>query len=347
MNSSHNKENAALLYQQGSGIKISCQIDPFATDEDLWLLRQLGVDHCYCWMEPEQVDVAFITRLRQRCEAFGLTLYNIGVAEYGKSADIQLGLENCEEHTRQFCRLLETLGQAGVHTTTITWEANCAWCTTSDGEVGRELFLPAGRGGALTRVCDTRLLPGLAPSHGRRYAREEVWGHFKRFVRRVIPVAEQSGVRIALHPNDPPVPSSAGIDTLIQSAEDYRRAFALAGSDFFGMELCLGCWLEGGEGAFGSLGEAIPEFVRQGKVFIVHFRNVSSPAPYFVETFLDDGYADMYEVMKLFAQAGYNGTLSYDHVPQIVGQGQAGGAISAAYAIGYMKALVRAAENET
>lgn len=74
-----------------------------------------------------------------------------------------------------------------------------------------------------------------------------------------------------------------GIATLIENREDYRRAFAMADSDFFGMEFCCGCWLEGGRDGFGDVLEGIREFVAADKVFIVHFRNVSGTLPCFTE----------------------------------------------------------------
>ena len=123
-----------------------------------------------------------------------------------------------------------------------------------------------------------------------------------------------------------------------------NRAFEIANSDYLGMELCCGCWLEGGEEHFGNIYDSIRQFVKMGKVSIVHFRNVSSSLPRFTETFIDDGYANMYKIMKCFVESGYNGTMIYDHVPATVPE--AGEMASAAYAVGYMKGVLQAAETE-
>ena len=85
------------------------------------------------------------------------------------------------------------------------------------------------------------------------------------------------------------------------------------------MEFCCGCWLEGGAG-FGDIFDGIRTFTAEDRILIVHFRNVTAPLPRFVETFLDNGYMDMYRVMKTFVQAGYRGTMILDHSPKFAGE---------------------------
>ncbi len=163
--------------------------------------------------------------------------------------------------------------------------------------------------------------------------------------RRASRVAEETGVRLALHPNDPPLREIAGIPCLIRSAESYRKAFRIASSPLLGMEFCCGCWLEGGS-AFGELLDGIREFGGDGRIFIMHFRNVSAPLPRFVETFVDDGYMDMARVVDALGEIDYDGTLILDHSPELVGAEGASGSYpfaGTAYAIGYMKALLHRA----
>ena len=95
---------------------------------------------------------------------------------------------------------------------------------------------------------------------------------------------------------------------------------------------------------FGNMMEAIDHFTRRGKIYIVHFRNVTTPLPEFTETFLDNGYGDMYDAMKTFVNAGYEGIMHLDHTPTFAGEFAAGG--GTAYAIGYMRALIERAEAE-
>ena len=152
-------------------------------------------------------------------------------------------------------------------------------------------------------------------------------------------------MKIALHPNDPPVECLLGISNLIISADDYKHAFELAGnSPYLGMKMCMGCWLEAGE-KFGNLLEDIQYFIEQDKVLIVHFRNVSGTMPYFEETLLEDGYMNMYEAMKQLVRCDYQGVIHVDHVPRFTKE--CGGMNSSfAYSTGYMKALLNCAVQE-
>ena len=315
------------------GIKLSVLIPPRPSDEDLQFVRQLGVKHVYTWVEDDQRDYDFLTSLRRRVESAGLTLFNVGNLGLGKSASIHLGLADRDRDIERFKAFIRDLGRAGIHTTTFTWEPDQVWST------GRERT----RGGADARSVDMSVLAKQPLTHGRVYSEDEIWDNYTYFIKAVIPVAEESRVRLALHPNDPPVPSIAGVPCLIHRFEDYERAFEIGDSDFLGMEFCTGCWLEGGA-PFGDMLEAIRHFGSRSRIFIVHFRNVSAPLPHFVETFVDDGYMDMYRVMKTFRAVGFDGTMILDHTPRFVAE--SGPGTATAYAIGYMKALLERAEAE-
>ena len=320
-------------------LKLSAQISMDSIEEDLCMYEQMGIRYCYTWITAEQATRAALSSLKAQCAAHGITLYHVGIAAYGKSADIQLGLEKREEHIAQFQAFVMLLGEMDIHLTTITWEPNGALCTLTDGQCGRQLYAPAARGGAMTRVCDWQILKEMPYTHGRFFSKDEMWENFTYFIQAAMPAAEKAGVRIAPHPNDPPLPAAAGVSTLITTAADYERAFAIANSPFFGMEMCIGCWLEGGCVAFGDVGQSIRKFVKEDKVFVVHFRNVSGVLPYFIETFVDDGYADMAAYMEELVQSGYHGMLSLDHAPKLVGVGENAQKISCGYALGYIKGL--------
>lgn len=315
-----------------SKIKLSMLIDPEPSLEQLLFARQLGLSHVYTWVEEHQRDYDFLLNLRQKVEDAGLTLYNVGNYHVAKSDKIHLALPGRDEKIEQFQTFIRNLGRAGIHTTTFTWEPSQVWSSE-----------PGESRGAIARRVDLEEMKRRPLTHGRKFTREEIWENFEYFIKRILPVAEESGVRLALHPNDPPAPSLGGIPCLIYRFEDYKRAFEIANSPYLGMEFCTGCWLEGGE-MFGDMLAAIRYFHQQGKIFIVHFRNVTSTLPYFVETFLDNGYMDMYQAMKIFCEIGYDGTMILDHTPQFApGFAQGGGT---AYAIGYMRALIERAEAE-
>lgn len=309
------------------------RIDPQPSDEELLFAKQLGLNYVFTWITPEQRDYKSLLALRQKVENAGLTLYNTGDYTLGKSDKIHLALPGRDETIEAFKNFIRNLGRAGIHTTTFTWEPSNVWSSE-----------PGETRGTVTRKVDLDEMGKRPLTHGREYSEEEIWENFEYFMHEIIPVAEEADVRLALHPNDPPTKLRlGGIPCLIHSFDSYKRAFEIANSPNLGMEFCVGCWLEGGE-AFGNMLEAIRYFHEQRKIFIVHFRNVSSTLPYFIETFLDNGYMDMYEVMKVFCEIGYDGTMILDHSPHFApGFDQGTGT---AYAIGYMRALMERAEAE-
>jgi mannonate dehydratase len=162
----------------------------------------------------------------------------------------------------------------------------------------------------------------------------------------VLPAAEKGDVKLALHPDDPPIAKMNGVAKIFTHYEGYRKAEEIAGkSRHWGLTFCVGTWAEGGDKMGKDIFEMIEDFGGRGKIHEAHFRNVSGPLPRFVETFMDDGYVDMYRVMKALRKVGFNGALEPDHVPQIVsdkGVRQAG----TAYCIAYMRALLRRANEE-
>jgi mannonate dehydratase len=302
-------------------------IPPHPSESDLQFVCQLGVSHVYTWVDTSDTSLESLVFLRRKVESTGLILNNVGNIQLGKNAAIHLALPGRDEAIIGFSEFLRNLGEAGIHTTTFTWEPAGVHSTTPE----------FARGGASARAVDMAQLANEQPSHQGIYTHEEIWKNFEYFLERVLPVAEEAGVKLALHPNDPPVPDINGIPCLIHNTESYRRAFKTADSEWLGMEFCCGCWLEGGEN-FGNILEDIRYFVRKRKVLIVHFRNISAPLPAFVETFLDDGYMDMKAIIRVLEEENYDGTIIYDHTPSMAPA--AGPGAAAAYAIGYMKGLI-------
>lgn len=313
--------------------KLSLNISSDATPDELLFAQQLGVDCVYTWVRPEQRSVEYLTDLRRRVEDAGLILWNVGAYDIAKSDKIHLALPGRDDVIAQFQEFVHNLGEAGIHITTFTWEPTQVW--SSEPGVIRH---------AKTRHVDLDEMYKRPFTHGREYSEDEIWDNFAYFMERMMPIAEESGVRMALHPNDPPATGKlGGIPCLIHSFETYKRAFAVADSPALGMEFCTGCWLEGGP-TFGNLLEAIRYFWAEDRILLVHFRNVTEPLPTFLETFLDNGYMDMYQIMKLFYEIGYTNTVTLDHTPKFAGPNPR--ELGAAYAIGYMRALMERAEVE-
>ncbi len=315
-------------------------VEPDPSEDELLFARQLGVDCVYTWVKPEQRAYEYLARLRERVERHGLRLYNVGNIAVAKNDKIHLALPGRDQAIADFQAFVRDLGRAGIGVTTFTWEPTQVWSSA-----------PGESRGAQARGVDLDEMLRRPFTHGRAYSEDEIWDNFAYFMRQMLPVCAEAGVRLALHPNDPPSPQPlGGIPCLIHSFDTYKRAFAIAdrvagacataGGGRLGMEFCCGCWLEGGAG-FGDIFEGIRAFAADDRILIVHFRNVSAPLPRFVETFLDNGYGDMYAIMRAFIRADYRGAMILDHTPKFVGEYARGS--GTAYAIGYMRALMERA----
>jgi len=318
-------------------MRVQSQVNSDYTDEQLLFIKQMGIDNVFVLFKDEDTDYDSVMRFMERLNKFDLTVTDAGNTNIYKSDSIHLGLPDRDECIKKYNDFTRLLGKAGISIGYVTWEPNNVLTTkVAVGQYTRRT--PA-------RIVDIEQLKQHPFTHGREFGKEEIWDNFKYFLDRALPVCEEANVKLAIHPNDPPVPMLNGIHNLITSAEDYKRAFEIAGnSPYLGMKLCTGCWLEGGE-YFGNLLEDIEYFVKNDKVFIVHFRNVSATIPYFEETLLEDGYMDMYKVMKQLVKCDYKGTIHVDHVPNFVES--CGGTHSAlAYSFGYMKALLNCAKVE-
>ena len=315
-------------------LNFSVHIPSEPTDDDLLFARQLGVECVFTAVKENQTSLEALQNLKQKVDDAGLILNNVSNQEVWKCDRIILNLPGRDEKIEAFKSYLRNLSKAGIYTTTFTWEQAGVW---SSEERTESRFASA-------RQVKMAELDARPLTHGRVYSDEEIWDNFEYFMRRIIPVAEETGVRLALHPNDPPMASLGGVPCLIHSLDSYKRAFEIADSPQLGMEFCCGCWLEGGSDGFGDILEGIRWCSELGRICIVHFRNVDAPLPNFVEAFLDDGYMDMYKIMKILVETEYQGTVTLDHTPTIVpsfGPGTGTG-----YAIGYMRALRERAEDE-
>jgi mannonate dehydratase len=162
-----------------------------------------------------------------------------------------------------------------------------------------------------------------------------MWANYEYYIRALLPVAEDAGVKLALHPDDPPVESLGGVARIFRNFEGFKRAMVIGDSPMHGLDFCHGCWSEMGPGVL----DAIRTFGEQGKILYVHFRDVQGTVPKFQECFIDEGNSDMFEVIKALKQVGFTGFLIADHVPHVVDD-TPWGHRARAYAIGYMRALL-------
>lgn len=201
-----------------------------------------------------------------------------------------------------------------------------------------------GRGGIGLRDYDEARTRDLSPlPNVGTYTREQLWERLHGFLQKVIPVAEQAGVRLAMHPNDPPIPSYRGVAQPVRSLADQRELIDLVNSPANGITLDTGVTTEMGEDAV----EAIRFFGGRDRINHVHFRNVQVEVPFYkyLEVPHDAGDCDMLACMRAFREVGYRYLLIPDHTPEFTDD-TIGSEMGWAFAIGYLSALRHAAESE-
>ncbi|HXJ59974.1 MAG TPA: mannonate dehydratase [Verrucomicrobiae bacterium] len=327
---------ASKLEPLSPGTKVSLQISTNATDEDLQFAQQLGVKYVNIPTGGERATLENFIQLKQRVEAAGLKVWNIGNTNVHNMPEVTLNLPGRDQKIEEYKTFLRNLATAGIFYTTYAHMGNGIWSSARE----------TTRGGASARAFDLQKNPKgnwagkvfEGPlTHGRRYSKEELWENYTYFIKQIVPVAEQLGMRIGIHPDDPPVPELGGVPRCIFGNFDgYMRALEIANSPNIGVCLCAGTWMEGGEQMGKDVFEAARAFAKLGKLWKIHFRNVSAPIPHFVETFVDNGYTDMLKLMKVLVEVDFRGALIADHVPTMVGGPRTGWA----YSIGYIKALL-------
>jgi mannonate dehydratase len=331
------RRGVAKLHDIPPGIKIAVQSSSDPSDEDLQFVKQLGAQYVSIWVHADGATYENFVRLRAKVEAAELKVWNIGNLNVHNMEEVTLNLPGRDQKIEEYKTYLRNLGKAGIYYTTYAHMGNGIWSTqresTRGGASARAFDLAKADAG----YWDTKVFRGPL-THGRVYSQKEIWDNYTYFIKAVTPVAEEAGVRIGIHPDDPPVPELGGVPRCIfGNFEGYKRAFETADSPNIGMCLCCGTWLEGGNLMGKDVLETIRYFGSRGKIFKIHFRNVSAPLPHFVETFVDDGYMDMDKVMRALREVNFNGVMIPDHIPEMIGGSKAG----TAYSIAYMKALLR------
>ncbi len=322
------------------GIKISLQLPTKFDEEDLTFAKQIGVQ--YVSIGTSGGTYEMFAAFKQRLEAAGLKVANIGNTNVHNMPEVTLNLPGRDEKIEEYKQYLRNLGKAGIHYTTYAHMGNGIWSspkgeTTRGGAAARAFHQETAKGYWMDKTFEPPL------THGRKYAKDELWDNYTYFIKQVVPVAEEAGVRIGIHPDDPPVPELGGIPRCIFGNFDgYVRALKIANSPNVGVCLCCGTWMEGGAGMGKDVFEAARAFAKMDKLWKIHFRNVTGPIPNFVETYVDDGYTDMKKLMRTLVDVDYRGILIADHVPQMVGDRHTGWA----YSIGYIRALYDMARDE-
>jgi len=318
--------------------KIATMVNADANDDQFLFLQQIGVRWAHVQF-PMNADFVMIKDTQDRLARHNIKIH-CGIVNHYRSQKIQPGQQGRDEDIEKFQTFIRDLGRLGIYSTKIDFHPGNTYTTkeitTDRGYKVREYDVEDFHKDVEKQMFD------------RIYTADDMWANYTYFIKAVLPVAVKADVRLALHPDDPPTAASAmmnGVAKMFVDYNGYKRADEIAGhSPHWGLTFCVGTWSEGrnrmGKDVFGI----IDDFGARGKIFCVHFRNVSSPLPRFHETFQDDGYQDMYQIMKALRKVKCTASLIPDHYPAIVND--QGHRIADTYSIIYMRALLRRANEE-
>jgi mannonate dehydratase len=245
---------------------------------------------------------------------------------------VKLGIEGRDQEIEQVIELIRNMGKLEIPVWCYEWMPIFNWIRTTTN-------LPS-RGGAL--VTQFRLEDVTDPYENEYGLTEEkLWDNLKYFLDSVVPEAESAGVKLAMHPDDPPIRLVKGTPRIMYSIDNFQRLLDLHPSEMSGIALC--------QGNFTLMTDDLPgvirKFGKQQKIFFVHFRDVQGQATDFVETFHDDGKTDMVACMQAYKEVGYDGICRPDHVPTMgedSNQNFGYSEIGRLFAIGYLKGLRQA-----
>jgi mannonate dehydratase len=304
------------------------------TDERLLFIRQLGVKDVLmntpALPGDERWEFMDLLHLRMRFEDAGLRLMALENVPAKFYIEAMLGLPGRDRQIENMATTIRNMGRAGIPILGYHWMPNGVWRTSRS---------TPGRGGALVTSFDLGLAVHAPLTHGRVYTADELWANYEYYIRAILPVAEEAGVRLALHPDDPPVESLGGIARIFRNFEGFKRAMEVGPSPVHGLDFCHGSWSSMGPGVI----EAIRYFGERGRIWYVHFRDVQGSVPKFQECFVEEGNDDMFEVVRTLKEVGFSGFMIPDHVPQMVDD-TPWGHRARAYSVGYIRALLQVVE---
>ncbi len=338
-------DNVQFARQAGATHIVAHLTDYFASGPRIPQSESVGYGWGFSQNEDRLWTLDELLGFKKIVEDGGLTLLALENFDPSFWYDVLLDGPKRDHQIANLQELIRRIGQAGIPVMGYNFSIAGVWGhvvgpwargnAESVGFLGpdgpAETPIPNGQVWNMTYNPDLASTGSIPP-----ISNEQIWDRFGRFLRDVVPVAEAAGVRLALHPDDPPMPSLRGYARLVHKPEHYQRVLDLVPSRANGLEFCQGTLAEM-QGEM-NVYQAIETYAGQHKIGYVHFRNVKGKVPHYHEVFLDEGDVDMIRCLRLYHAAGYDGVLIPDHTPQMTCA--ASWHAGMAYALGWMRAAI-------
>lgn len=328
---------------------------PVLDDEKIKFCKQLGINsvllNTLTLPDIGYWEVEELVKLREQCERHELVLEGIENVPHHWMLKIMLGLDGREEEIRNYQQTIRNLGKAGIPILGHHFMPDGTWRTSYTAPL---------RGGArgmgfdmdlvsadqldwtndLVKARDPKFKDYFFSLAKQPISTAQMWDNYAYFIRAVAPVAEEAGVKLALHPDDPPVPMLGGRGRLFISVDSFRQAMDIADSPAWGINFCVGSTSSMAGGA-ANVYKMIDTFGPLGKFVYGHFRDVQGDSYKFNECFLGDGNLDVVDVLRKLKQVGFTSFLIDDHVPW-VDYDDGFGHRSHAHQSGYIQGMIAA-----
>lgn len=313
------------------------------SNENLQLAAQCGVTDIVA-----RYPTGGLTELRdiqQRVASFGM---QVTVVEgYLPIENIKIGADDGTE-LRAVVQLLRDMAETGLPLLCYNFMAGTDWVRTrvdaperGGAKVTAFNLQEVERAMSLSKTAALSKTAGSVS--GQPISAAALWSNLERFLNAVVPVAEDCGVTLAMHPDDPPLSEFMGKARIMNSVDNFDRLVTLVPSRRNGICFC--------QGTFAEMEVDIPQAIRRlgPHIRYVHFRDIRGTCEAFTETFHDNGQTDMAAAMRAYRDVGFSGPMRPDHVPQLVGEddGEPGYTmLGRLFAFGYMRGLMHAVERE-